>query len=139
MRKPFPTAITVPGTLLGLVLAAIYPWSLLAGAMHLSNGGQTLEEFLTLVSPNLWPVALQCSPTGDVGRLGLLDAVVLAASCRAAGTRVAAGRTAVRVFCASLAHERITHLSPCGWIVAGRGCGDLLGTGDAARRTGRHW
>jgi prepilin signal peptidase PulO-like enzyme (type II secretory pathway) len=55
-EKIIPDTITVPGTLAGLFLAAVAPWSLLTG------DAWTLEppayEFLTITSPNPWPNVL---------------------------------------------------------------------------------
>jgi prepilin signal peptidase PulO-like enzyme (type II secretory pathway) len=52
-EKIIPDTITVPGTLLGLLAAAIYPWSLLPAKVFL-NGGAVDIQFMTLVSPYDW-------------------------------------------------------------------------------------
>jgi leader peptidase (prepilin peptidase)/N-methyltransferase len=56
-EKTIPDAITVWGTLAGLMFAAAYPWSLLPGGDWLV-GGQRQVTFLTLASPEPWPDAL---------------------------------------------------------------------------------
>lgn len=61
-EKIIPDAVTVPGTLAGLALAAAYPWSMPFGDAWLPPGappGAFPEvEFLTLVAPNRWPGVL---------------------------------------------------------------------------------
>jgi leader peptidase (prepilin peptidase) / N-methyltransferase len=63
-EKIIPDAITIPGTLIGLLLAAAWPWSLLPDVV--SEGGkgqwQLHLEFLRLSSPNPWPNALGGCP-----------------------------------------------------------------------------
>jgi len=62
-EKTIPDAITVPGTLIGLALAACYPWSLLpAGFWMVQELPQV--EFLTFVSPQEWPAGLDGLPLG---------------------------------------------------------------------------
>ena len=60
-EKTIPDAITIPGTLLGLVFALVYPWSLLPAAEYIVNASPHLE-FLTLVSPAFWPPELSRLP-----------------------------------------------------------------------------
>ncbi len=57
-EKTIPDEITVPGTLLGLIAAFAFPWSLLP---VLTPRGDV--EFLTLVSPNAWPAWLAGWPS----------------------------------------------------------------------------
>ncbi len=52
-----PDALTVCGTLAALVLATVYPWSLLPAGDWLVNGARAVE-FITLASPLEWPAAL---------------------------------------------------------------------------------
>ncbi len=66
-EKIIPDTITVPGTLAGLLLAMISPWSLLPGNSWQINGALPQYEFLTIASPNPWPVALQGMP--NIGSL----------------------------------------------------------------------
>jgi leader peptidase (prepilin peptidase) / N-methyltransferase len=55
-EKTIPDAITVWGTLAGLVLAAAYPWSLpICWLWAAPPNFVTGAEFLTLTSPNPWP------------------------------------------------------------------------------------
>ena len=77
-EKIIPDTITVPGTLLGLLLAAIFPWLLLPDlvdpildgippAFWLWVGPDTWQLFLRLTSPishNIWPAWLNGSPHG---------------------------------------------------------------------------
>jgi leader peptidase (prepilin peptidase)/N-methyltransferase len=60
-EKTIPDAITIPGTLVGLALALLYPWSLLAAGEWFANGSLHVE-FLTLASPQTWPDALRGLP-----------------------------------------------------------------------------
>jgi prepilin signal peptidase PulO-like enzyme (type II secretory pathway) len=54
-----PDTVTMPGTLLGLLLAFLYPWSLLPGLCWIPAGGVISErEFLQVNSPNAWPAIL---------------------------------------------------------------------------------
>jgi prepilin signal peptidase PulO-like enzyme (type II secretory pathway) len=55
-EKTIPDSITVSGALAGLLLAAVYPWSLLPAEMWLV-GNQPAVEFLTFLSPGQWPDA----------------------------------------------------------------------------------
>ena len=62
-EKIIPDTVTVPGTLAGLLLATISPWSLLPGncwSPPKAVGPQ--YEFLTLASPNPWPDVLRGTP-----------------------------------------------------------------------------
>ncbi len=56
-QQTIPDHITVPGTLLGLLLAALVPWSLLP-IVNIVAPGQFDVGFLTLASPNAWPARL---------------------------------------------------------------------------------
>lgn len=65
--QTIPDHITVPGTLLGLALAALVPWSLMPvvikGALPPAGAGAVgpitfTLDFFTLVSPNPWPAGL---------------------------------------------------------------------------------
>jgi len=117
-EKTIPDAITVPGTLLGIALAAVYPWSLLPAA-HFTHGGQTLEEFLTLASPNFWPPALNFAE-GMWLALACWSLWCFALLPRRWNTRRGWG-TAVRVFFHRLRAERITYVILIGWIVGAVG------------------
>ncbi|MBI2824324.1 MAG: prepilin peptidase [Planctomycetia bacterium] len=58
--QTIPDAITVPGTLIGLAVAALFPASLLP--IVAAPGGVPGLDFLTLASPNDWPPALAGRP-----------------------------------------------------------------------------
>ncbi len=61
-----PDALTVPGTLVGLTLAAMLPWSLLP-----DSGAQVYRGFLTLASPGDWPVMFDGAPKNTSLAIGL--------------------------------------------------------------------
>lgn len=64
-----PDEITIPGTLLGLLIAAAWPQSLLPDVML--QAGRLDFNFLTLTSPNPWPAWLDGSPHAWSLGLGL--------------------------------------------------------------------
>jgi len=68
-EKIIPDEITIPGTLLGLLMAAVWPQSLLPVKTAV-NGLPTLD-FLHLTSPNLWPAILNGAPQQEPLYLGL--------------------------------------------------------------------
>jgi len=70
-EKTIPDAITVPGTWLGLAIAAVYPWSLLPTPFQLPGGGWKLHAFLTLSSPREWPLWLNGFPEPRSLAIGL--------------------------------------------------------------------
>ncbi len=67
-EKTIPDEITVVGTLLGLLLAAAWPWTLLPCVVP-GAGGQGNLDFLRLTSPNDWPAWLDGRP--NAGSLAL--------------------------------------------------------------------
>jgi leader peptidase (prepilin peptidase)/N-methyltransferase len=60
-EKTIPDAITLPGVLFGLTLAAVCPWALLSGNIVMVNGLPQIE-FLRLTSPLPWPAWLAGFP-----------------------------------------------------------------------------
>jgi leader peptidase (prepilin peptidase)/N-methyltransferase len=59
-----PDAITVTGTLVGLMLASSYPWTMMPAAVRLSGPGIQFVEFMTLLFPlrsypDEWPPYLE--------------------------------------------------------------------------------
>ncbi|MGD0655462.1 MAG: A24 family peptidase [Thermoguttaceae bacterium] len=62
-EKIIPDAVTRPGTLAGLFLAALWPRSLLPDVSQLLTGGWNFD-FLCITSPNSWPAWLGGSPNG---------------------------------------------------------------------------
>lgn len=101
-EKTIPDEITVLGTLLGLLLAAAWPYSLLP---HVTK---TLE-FLTLASPCPWPTVLEGAPNGYSLALGLACwlAWCFAILPRSWYTRHGL-RRAVQLCCARVAREPCT-------------------------------
>ncbi len=61
-EQTIPDVITIPGTLVGLALAALWPQTLLPVLVG-DAGGAPLVEFLTLVSPHAWPQARIAQPS----------------------------------------------------------------------------
>ncbi len=61
-EQVIPDTITVPGTLIGLVLAVAYPWSLLPARAWTDGVGQWEVGFLHLAAPNPWPAVLDGWP-----------------------------------------------------------------------------
>jgi leader peptidase (prepilin peptidase) / N-methyltransferase len=53
-EKTIPDAVTVPGTILGLLLAAWFPWSLLPNVFVVDMSPIAVFDFLKLTSPNPW-------------------------------------------------------------------------------------
>ncbi len=133
-EKTIPDSITVPGAVLGLLLAAAYPWSLLP-ANHWPLAGVLEVEFLTTVSPEPWP--------DDLKGLPALRGLVVALGCwtlwcgglmpRRWNTRRGM-RAAVRVLVHRLRAEVLTYRLLVLWL-AGT-CALLL----AARKlSDTHW
>ena len=69
-EKIIPDAVTVPGTLLGLLLAAASPWSALPDVIPAANGQFFLQP-MRLTSPNPWPAVLNGFPQTDSLLVGL--------------------------------------------------------------------
>jgi prepilin signal peptidase PulO-like enzyme (type II secretory pathway) len=116
-EKTIPDAITVPGTLVALVLAIAYPWSLLpsegfviAARLHV--------DFLTLASPNHWPPALGGLPrmTGPAVALGCWTLWCGGLLPRYWNAR-RGWKVACRVFFHRLRVERLTYAVLAMWIV----------------------
>jgi prepilin signal peptidase PulO-like enzyme (type II secretory pathway) len=116
-EQTIPDAVTIPGTLLGLAMATVYPWSLLPGGVWLA-GGKPVIEFLTLASPDIWPAALGPG-------LGIVP-LAIAIGCwtlwcggimpRRWNTRHG-WTTAVRVFFHRLRVEQVTYAILRMWLV----------------------
>ncbi len=66
-----PDEITMPGTLMGLLIAAAWPWSLLPLVVPVGDG-QFAPTFLRFTSPNPWPHWLDAFPQAGIGALGSL-------------------------------------------------------------------
>jgi prepilin signal peptidase PulO-like enzyme (type II secretory pathway) len=75
-EKNIPDAITVPGTLAGLLLAAAFPWSLLPDVFPISAGPIIVNyqwQFTRLTTPAPWPAAL--------GGFPLVGSLILGLAC----------------------------------------------------------
>ena len=58
-EKTIPDSLTTPGTLFGLTLAGLYPWSLLPDAVWAPPPpGGLMLDFMRISAPNEWPAAL---------------------------------------------------------------------------------
>jgi prepilin signal peptidase PulO-like enzyme (type II secretory pathway) len=64
-EKLIPDSITVPGTLIGLALAALYPWSRLP-VEDLAAPVPLTIDFLHVASPEPWPDALSAGRTSSL-------------------------------------------------------------------------
>ncbi len=60
-EKTIPDAISRPGTLVGLFLAAVWPWSLLPD-VYMQFPGKWDFKFLCVATPNSWPAWLAGAP-----------------------------------------------------------------------------
>jgi prepilin signal peptidase PulO-like enzyme (type II secretory pathway) len=120
-EKTIPDAITVPGALVGLAFAAIYPWS---------NGDWTMQahrevEFLTLVSPLEWPPGLD---PGSVAALaiGLGSWTLWCVGLLPRRWKIRRGLgTAMRVFWHRLYVERISYWIAGMWLVGAAAIGGI--------------
>jgi prepilin signal peptidase PulO-like enzyme (type II secretory pathway) len=116
-ERIIPDEITVAGALVALVLAAVYPWSLLPAAHHIV-GSQALLEFLNLASPSLFPSAL-ASATDNTGlfvALGCWSLWCFALLPRYWNLRRGWSK-ATAVFWHRLRRERLSHVLAGLWIV----------------------
>ncbi len=108
-ERTIPDAITVPGTLLGLLLAAAYPWSLLPDFQVLPNGTPTVGHLL-LTAPNDWPAWLGGYPRGAPLAIALGCFVAWCAALTPRTWYARHGwRRALRLSLARLARSRATY------------------------------
>lgn len=115
-EQTIPDALTIPGTLAGLALAAIVPWSLLPADLWLVEGRPAIE-FLSLTSPAPWPAALDGPQAGPLAiAIGCWTVWCGGIMPRRWNTRHGWG-TAVRVFFHRLRVERLTYLMGLVWLV----------------------
>jgi prepilin signal peptidase PulO-like enzyme (type II secretory pathway) len=118
-EKLIPDEITVPGTLFGLLAAAIYPMAMLPVVWPLANGRATVG-FLHVVSPHPWPDWLNGYPHGGALAIALFlwwlwcVALMDRPWCPSWG-----GRRALQLLCSRLVR------SPSTWRLCGLG---LAGT-----------
>lgn len=117
-EQQIPDTLTIPGTLAGLLLATIFPWSLLPVETWLDNGAPVVE-FLTLASPDVWPAV-------DLAPWPPQRALAIALGC---WTLWCAGilprrwnttrgwKMAARVLIHRLRAERLTYLTAILWLL----------------------
>jgi leader peptidase (prepilin peptidase) / N-methyltransferase len=120
-EKTIPDAITVPGTLLGLLLAAVLPCSLLPDIFPIGKGAAYLT-FLHAASPPDWPQPWPQWLDGPphlaplAGGLICLWLWCVAIMPRSWHMRHGVGR-AIRLCLARLARDRLTHvILVLGWL-----------------------
>ena len=119
-EKIIPDTITIPGTLAGLLLATMCPWSLLDGNCWLPTGGVEQHEFAHICAPNPWPQMLNGTPqlASLAIALGCWWSWCVAIMPRRWITRRGVA-IAIRVLCARL------YRTPTTWWITGLG---LVGT-----------
>jgi leader peptidase (prepilin peptidase)/N-methyltransferase len=61
-EQTIPDSVTIPGTLVGLLFAAAYPWSLLPDAAWTVAPRVVAIDFLRITSPGDWPGVLELWP-----------------------------------------------------------------------------
>jgi prepilin signal peptidase PulO-like enzyme (type II secretory pathway) len=111
-EKTIPDSITVPGTLVALVFAIAYPWSLLPSS-GLVLAARLHVDFLTLASPHNWQLSLTTSLAVALGCWTLWCGGLLPRYWNARrGWSVAC-----RVFLHRLRVERSTYAVLAMWIV----------------------
>ncbi|MCE5303771.1 MAG: A24 family peptidase [Planctomycetaceae bacterium] len=104
-EKIIPDAITIPGTLAGLALAAVRPESLLFDPFQLP-----LSSFLHIASPNPWPDRLNGFPNGWSLALGLACWWAWCAALLPRSWRRRHGwRRAVQLWLARIVRERVSY------------------------------
>ncbi|MEN6407968.1 MAG: A24 family peptidase, partial [Thermoguttaceae bacterium] len=104
-EKIIPDAITVPGTLAGIALAAAWPESLLFDPFQLPS-----SSFLHLASPNPWPDGLNAFPNGWSLTLALACWWAWCAALLPRTWRMRHGwRRAVQLCLARIARERVSY------------------------------
>jgi prepilin signal peptidase PulO-like enzyme (type II secretory pathway) len=132
-EQTIPDSITIPGTLLGLGLATLWPWSLLPAAMWMSDGHPMLE-FLTFVSPHPWSVTQAIDPA----QLAALGFTCWTLWCVGLLPRkLAASRgwgIAWRVFWRRIARTRFTYETAALWTLGLILIWAVLHWGDPARQ-----
>ncbi len=133
-EKTIPDAITVPGAILGLALAAVYPWSLFP-ADHWPLGNGAAVEFLTFASPDGWPDSLGGWPLAAGPLIGLGCWTLWCGGLLPRRWNTRRGwKTAAQVFVHRLLVEAVTYRILVMWIL---GAGAI--TLAAWRVPAAHW
>lgn len=115
-EKTIPDAITVAGTIIGLGLAVVVPWTLLP-AMHWIVAGVPQVELLTFVSPGPWPDALGGWPRREPLAIALGCWTLWCGGLAPRRWNMRRGfATAVRVFFHRLRAERVTYGIAVLWL-----------------------
>jgi len=135
-EKTIPDAITVWGTLAGLIAAAAYPWSLPVAALWLIPPPRTLGfEFLTMTSPSTWPNELGGLPLWMPLAIGLGCWTLWCGGLMPRRWNMRHGLIkAVRVFVHRLRVESFTYQILLMWLVGAVAIGLVAWSGPAA-----HW
>jgi prepilin signal peptidase PulO-like enzyme (type II secretory pathway) len=114
-EKTIPDTLSIPGTLVGLILAVLVPWSLLPADLWLVDG-RGAAELLTCTSPSAWPAWLEAPQAWPVAlALGCWTVWCGGILPRRWNTRHG-WVTAVRVFFHRLRAERVTYLVGLMWL-----------------------
>lgn len=110
-ERIIPDAVTIPGTLLGLALAAAVPACLLPDVVPLAGGGFDLHEFLKISSPRIWPAVLAARPNLVSLWIGLACVALWCVGLLPRPWRTRHGlRRAVQILLARIARERFSRL-----------------------------
>lgn len=133
-EKTIPDTITVLGTLVALVLAALYPWSLPPEGFF-PIGGAPHVAFLTLASPSEWPASLDGLPTVTGLAVALFCWTLWSTGLLPRKWRSRRGfGVALRLFFHRLCVEPITYLIFAMWLVGTAAIALAAGLADHA-----HW
>ncbi|MBX3415612.1 MAG: prepilin peptidase [Pirellulales bacterium] len=133
-EKIIPDAVTIPGTLAGLLLATCVPACLLPDVVPLHGGGFDLHEFLKVSSPRIWPAML--APYPNLVSLGIGLACIwlwcVGLLPRPWRTRHGLGR-AMQILLARIARE------PFSRVVLGLAIAVTIGVTAGWFVGGKHW
>ena len=131
-EQTIPDAITIPGTVAGLVVAAALPWSLLPAETWQLAAGPSIE-FLTCTSPEAWPDWLDRAPRLGPLAIGLACWTLWCGGILPRRWNTRHGwRTAVRVFVHRLRVERLSYLVAVGWLLGAVAIALVAARGSAA-------
>lgn len=131
-EQTIPDAITIPGTLAGLIIATMLPWSLLPAETWQAAAGPSIE-FLTFASPARWPEWLDRGPRLGALAIGLACWTLWCGGILPRKWNARHGwRTAVRVLAHRLRVERLSYLVAGGWLIGAAVIAIVAARGSAA-------